>query len=673
MVKRKELAVLAGIILIAFALRILTYKYYLMGYDPFHHYKIAEYIAENGEFPKLWHLSVYPEGATIIEPMGLYYVSVFLYKVLEYFGLSFLGAFKLSTPVFGSLTLIPAYLLTRHVFSTRAAFYAAAILAVLPAFSYRTFAGFYRGDAFSVFFMLLGFYFFLLSLGRKSIKFSLPAGISLGCMGLVWNGFVFGFVALSGFVVLCSLLNYIQAKSSKLLLSYAIAAGLGIAIIKYSIVVQPHAQNYIQDLIRYIYPATLLFIATLEILKTKTRLETKHRAYLLLFITAISGAAALKFFPQFLKNLITGYGLVKPAEILLQTITELQPTTLDSVWIGYYIASAIFVIGLLYLFKEFYKNKSEKIVFTLLWTFTSLYLLKMAVRYSFLVSIPVAVVCGFFLEKISIQKLQVKKLPKLVAVLLLLGIALNGIAFAGSMKPHMSEEWYDALTFLKEEEGGAVLSWWSYGSWIQGVTGFPTLTDTVHGQGIGIITEVGRIFVETNESKTLDFMRKYQVKYVIVPAEMIAKMQYIGSFLGASNLYYLISPYEGTKRIDGITADVYDRVYVLKIGAEIVPVYEESGKFYAIRKVYTRDNGKLIITKYSRSTLPFLAGEVKEEAYISKNDIQIPEISANFIIYIPPELQNTLLTSLMLLDGKGFESYKLIYSNSQVRIYRVYT
>ncbi len=671
MVKRKELAVLAGIILIAFALRILTYKYYLMGDDSFHHYKIAEYIAETGEFPKLWHLSVYPEGATIIEPMGLYYVSVFLYKVLKYFGLSFLGAFKLSTPIFGSLTLIPAYLLTRHVSSTRAAFYAAAILAVMPAFFYRTFAGFYRGDAFSVFFMLFGFYLFLLSL--RSIKFSLPAGLSLGCMGLVWNGFVFGFVALSGFVVLCSLLNYIQAKSSKLVLSYAIAVGLGIAIINYSIVLQPHAQNYIRDLIRYIYPATLLFIATLEILKTKTHLETRHRAYLLLFIAAISGAAALKFFPQFLKNLITGYGFVKPAEILLQTITELQPTTLDSVWRGYYIASPIFVIGLLYLFKEFYKNKSEKILFILVWTFASLYLLRMAVRYSFLVSVPVAVVCGFFLEKISIQKLQVKKLPKLVAVLLLLGIALNGIAFAGSMKPHMSEEWYDALTFLKEEERGAVLSWWSYGSWIQGVTGFPTLTDTVHGQGIGIITEVGRIFVETNESKTLDFMRKHRVKYVIVPTEMIAKMQYIGSFLRAPGLYYLISPYEGTKRIDGITADVYDRVHVLKIGAEIVPVYEESGKFYAIRKVYARDNGKLIIRKYSRSTLPFLAGEVKEEAYISKNDIQIPGISANFIIYIPPELQNTLLTSLMLLDGLGFESYKLIYSNSQVRIYRVYT
>jgi asparagine N-glycosylation enzyme membrane subunit Stt3 len=73
---RRKMAVLLAILLVALALRPTTFKYpYLMAYDPFHHYKIAEYTVENRGSSFFWELSLAPRGTWIFEPMGLYYVS----------------------------------------------------------------------------------------------------------------------------------------------------------------------------------------------------------------------------------------------------------------------------------------------------------------------------------------------------------------------------------------------------------------------------------------------------------------------------------------------------------------------------------------------------------------------------------------------------------------------
>lgn len=643
--KSRELAVLAAIVLAAFALRIATYKYYLLGTDEFVYYKIGEHILENNEFPYVWYLSNYPEGGGMGQAPLLYYASIFFYSILKFFGFSFLEAFKLAAPVTGALTLVPVYFLAKHIFDRRTAFYSLAILTVLPAFSYRTFAGFYRGDTFSVFFMVLGFYFFLLSLGSnaRKIKFSILAGISFGSMGLVWNGFLFGFIALSGFVVLYSLLSYIRAKSSRQLsLSYAIAAGLGILMIKYSLLLQPRgAESYLHDLARYVYPATLALAGILEVLKIKTEhLDVRRRAYILISIALASLAAIPVLFPQLLKNLLTGYGGVKATTVLFRTITELEPTTLDMAGGYYHITLALFVLGLLLLFKQFYEKKSEGALFMIVWILASLFVLKTAVRYTFLASIPIAIASGFFIEKI--------KQPKVVPYILLLILTFHGIAFAGNVKPHMNDEWRAALLSLKNEEEGAVLTWWAYGSWVQGVAGFPTVVDTLHGQSVERIKEISRFFLETNESKTLDFLKEHRVKYVAVSTEMMAKMQYISELLNTTDLYYNIAPHSG-------------------IGEGILTYRDESGNIYAIKKVYKKERGRLVVREYSEAPVPFYPGEV----YISQGEVSIPDFSAaNFIVYIPPKLQNTLLTSLMLLDGSGFESYELIYSNSQVRIYK---
>lgn len=675
--KKKEWIILLSIFLAAFTIRMFTFRFeYLLDYDTFHHYAIAKYIAENNEFPSIWYLSRYPDGALITEPMGLYYISVILYKILKPFGITFFNAFRLTSPLFGALTILPVYFLAKNIFNKRTALFSAIILTFLPAYLYRTFSGFYRGDGFSFFFIVLGFFFFIRSIEeklKKNIIFSILAGLSFGFMGLVWNGFMFGFIVVSLFVILYSSLAYVQAKSSnQVLLSYAISAAVGIAIIKYSMMIQPHVEIFVNDLIKYVYPFTLLFSSFLEVIKYKTKgLKIKTKAYFLSLSIVIFVILTFKLFPELWQKLFIGYGLVRATNVFTQTIGELQPTTLGVFWRKYAIVAVLFIPGILYFFKELNKENIEKKLFMFIWILASLFVLKEAIRYTFLASIPIAIISAFFLYKLEegiSKRFLTKKVAQVVISILLLAVIVSGILFANSMKPFITREWYSALTFLKSQEKGAVLCWWDQGSWVQGVTGFPTVVDTVHGQDVERIKEVGKIFLETNESKILGFLNRYYVKYIIAPTIMIGQVPNINAMLNISGYAYVLYPYSGVTYVKGIKTDVYgNRFFVFDSKDGKIVNYMERGITYSVKNVYYRENGKLIVSKGANDTdLPFKGGSV----YISPNDLIIPFFPfENFIVYISPNLENTLLTSLVLLDGKGFESYKQIYSNSEVKIY----
>lgn len=653
----KEAVLLLGILFAALALRLYTYGYeYLMGVDPFHHYKIAEYIVTTGEFPGRWYLSRYPEGELIVQPMGLYYVSVLLYKILGPLGFTFMQAFKLVPPLFGIMTLIPAYFLTKELFGRKTALFSMLILAFLPAFTYRTMSGFYRGDAFFMFFMVLGLYFYLKSLDNP--KLAVIAGLSFGFMGVVWNGFIFGFIVLSISLVLYSTTAYVQGKSSKnALLTYIVSVALGAGIVKYLVLIQGHHGGwFLADLTRYIIPATIAFAGFLALLGYITpQLSSRGKLLAVLGISMTSIAAAFYFSPEVAKKMLLGYGLVKGGDPFLRTIGELYPPSLQHLWQYFSVTSLLFLAGSVFLVRE-HRLKTVTIA---AWVLAGLYVLSAAIRYTFLASVPIGIVAALFLSKLDKTKLKA-----LLPGILLLTVALTGVQFAAGNAPTISDEWYEALNFLKTQEPGTVLTWWDYGSWVQGITGYPTVTDTVHGQDVNRMRETARIFLETNESATLGALQKYDTKYVIINVDMIGQMKNINTLLGTDYQYPLFL-YSGKKQVFGTVAADYSDFFVLDTAEGKMVLYNREGKVRAVKRVYWREKDNLRYVEYSN--VPTIEGTV----YIPEKEITAHFPDKDFIIYVPPNLDNTLLTSLMLLDGWGFGKYELIFKNSQVRIYRI--
>lgn len=667
---KREWMILICIFAVAFAVRLATFKYPLLVYDPYHHYAIGKFIAAGNKFPDIWMLSNYPDGARITEPAGLYYVSVLLFRTLKPFGVSYLTAFKLSAPLFGALTVIPLYLLAKELFNRKTGLYSAVILAFLPAFLYRTFSGFYRGDTFSVLFMVLGFYLFLKSLKgeiKAGLGFAISAGISFGLMGLVWNGFLFGFVVLSAFTVVYSVATYLKGGNSRrMILAYVLSAGIGVVIIKYSIMHQPRVENYMRDLIRYIYPLTIAISVAIEGAKYRTgALPLRSKVYLLGFFSIIGGFFAYHYFSEVLKNLITGYGMVKATGDIMQTVSELRPPSNDMLWDKYGIVGPMALAGTFYLLKE---KRLGPVTFLIIWFFASVFVMKTAIRYVFIASPPIAITGALFLHKV--ERKFPKKEVKALTMAVLIFVVITGATFASEQRPNITGEWVGALEFLQTQEPGAVFTWWDYGSWIQGITGFPTTLDTVTGQNAGKIKTVGRILLEKNGSKAMEGLRALKVDYAIIPVDMVGQMTNLGSIVGVDKSYqYPIFIKTANVRVNDISAERYgNNMYVLNIGADRVVAVENGGKLYAFKRVYWREDGILVKREYQDFTLPL----VDKTVYISKDDLLIPRTNINdFLIPIDSNLDGTLLTSLMLLDGEGFEGIKLLYDNSQVKIYKV--
>lgn len=664
----KEWALLLCIVIAAFAARMATFSYPLLVFDPHHHFAIGKFISEGNVFPEVWELSNYPNGAVISEPSGLYYVSVALYWILKPLGATYLTAFKLSAPIFGVLTVIAVYLLAKELFNEKLALYSAIILAFLPAFMYRTFSGFYRGDSFSVFFMVMGFYLFLKSVkgdDKGGILFAILAGICLGMMGLVWNGFLFGFIVISAFVIANSIGAYLKGSyARRMILSYVISAGIGAAIIKYSIMLQPRVENYIVDLLKYILPLTIALLIIFEALKyIAGALPLKKKVVILGVLLLGGGIIAVQYLSEVLQNLITGYGMVKATGDVMLTVSELKPPSNEALWDKYGIAGLIAIPGTLYLMKG---KLPEQRMFMIIWLLASVFVMKTALRYTFIASLPIAIVGALFLQRIELK--FPRKEFKIVTTTALIFIIMSGAVFSTQQGPHITGMWEDALNFLNSKEEGGVFTWWDYGSWIQGITGFPTTLDTVAGQRPGKMKTVGNILLEKNESKAMEGLKRLKVDYVVISSDMIGQMTNINLILGnEKNYQYTLYIRTGNELLNNMQADKYgSNLFVFNIGNLRIVAIKEDGNLYAFKRVYWREDGKLFKREYQNFSLP----TIDRAVYISKGDLRLPKSDiSDFLIPVSTDLEGTLLTSLMLFDGEGFGKIKLLYSNPQVKVY----
>jgi asparagine N-glycosylation enzyme membrane subunit Stt3 len=420
----------------------------------------------------------------------------------------------------------------------------------------------------------------------------------------------------------------------------------------------------------------------LEGIKYKTaHLETKVKVAPLALIALASPIVIYKLAPEVVRNLITGYGMVRATHVFTQTIGELQPPSLEVLWGKYSILSnlvdfsnlpmpgvstlllVLFPLGLLFLVRDLY-HWNWKTLFFGIWALASLFVFKTALRYAFLASIPLAILGALFLSRTE-EKISNNRLLHLLPLAVILLIAVNGVTYASQQRPHMTPEWYEALNFLKTQEKGGVMTWWDYGSWIQGVAGFPTVVDTVAGQSIKRNKEIGLMFFETDHEKASKTVEKYNATYIVVPVDMIGQMSNINAIIGA-NHQYPISTYTGEAELGETPASVYGNFFVVHTAQGPVVIYKKEEKFFAVEKVYTRKKGKVVKIEYPEITLPIAEGGV----YLSNEDLYIPQLPLkNFLIYLSPQVEDMLLTSLMLLEKT--DKYKLIYRNPEVKIYKI--
>ena len=190
--------------------------------DPYLFLRYARMIIEQGRVVAHDALRYVPLGFdTIRENIFLSYVIAYLYKFLHLIfpSITLEMADILYPVIFFCLGLIVFYFLIKELLQdTRIALLASFLLTVIPAYLYRTMAGFADKEALASFFMFLALLLYALSLKKQGIGWKiglgLLAGICTGFMGLSWGGVKFLLLIMAVFHFVMLVLNKIDLKQT---------------------------------------------------------------------------------------------------------------------------------------------------------------------------------------------------------------------------------------------------------------------------------------------------------------------------------------------------------------------------------------------------------------------------------------------------------------------------
>ena len=190
-----------------------TGKHTPLALDPYLFLRYARYIVEHGSLMQFDAMRYWPFGfLPANELTAVSYIVAYIYKFLHSIGIGVtLEYIDVIYPViFFAIGLLFFYLFVKKLFNENVALLASALLAVNPAYLYRTMAGFADKEAAGLAAMFLSLYLWTYALETKNLKkailFGLGAGFGMFLMALCWGGvgylfLIFGLFGFAGIFI----------------------------------------------------------------------------------------------------------------------------------------------------------------------------------------------------------------------------------------------------------------------------------------------------------------------------------------------------------------------------------------------------------------------------------------------------------------------------------------
>lgn len=142
--------------------------------DSSFNYRMTDELIRSGAVPSIDKLSTYPQGKDInaLLPTGMYYACAVFHKAVNLFRETPLSvSILLFSSFFGSLIIIPSYLISFEIYRNRPAAYIAAFLAgIIPAYLNRTICYWYRYEMPAVPILFMSLYFFIKAFNAREDK-----------------------------------------------------------------------------------------------------------------------------------------------------------------------------------------------------------------------------------------------------------------------------------------------------------------------------------------------------------------------------------------------------------------------------------------------------------------------------------------------------------------------
>lgn len=400
------------------------------GSDSYYHQRVIEYVQETGSHlvndpllnyplgmrnarPPLFDWSVAVTGQLLSGVTGMDISSATGYALLS------------STAIWGALTCIPVFMITRAAFGNRAGLLAALLLAIMPGHVQRSVFANADHDAMILFFVVFAFYFLLralmsirgtkwvenwksassvrqgiksyLGMNHRSLIYALLGGVCVATVAMIWTGFTYVLVIILVYLLVQVLINRfrnVDSMGELMVVGVMLASAFAIMAPLYW---QMDYWNQWFDVPFYLFLGSMVIGA----------LFTVSRDYpwtlaipMVVAFVAVALIAVFFISPNLFEAIISGQGYLVKSK-LYSTISEAQAPGFSNLALSFgAVTFWLAIIGLVWAAVKVPKNPSPHFIFVVVWMGVSMYMAASAQRFMFNAAPAFAMAAGWILALI---------------------------------------------------------------------------------------------------------------------------------------------------------------------------------------------------------------------------------------------------------------------------------
>ncbi len=296
-----------------------------------------------------------------------------------------------------------------------------------------------------------------------------------------------------------------------------------------------------------------------------------------------------------------------------------------------------------------------------------------------------------------------------VVLMSMIAAISSGSSLSSQLGPSVNSNWYNAMQWIKNNTpADAIITyWWDQGHWITGIAERGAYADGAHCPPTSCkpypldirIVDIGKVFTTGDENLAIQILSKYMnftdsqcalnkrtfgdivpcgspsEMYILAANDLISKYpwpSYFGSLWpnyaggGQQQQYYQI----------GLTP-------LKDNGGNVIGYYDQCLRFDASNNCQTfnfllvENGGKLVAVYQNRNMIGkvvYFSGaerktDVSDNATLDGTFWVDP--SFTYALFMTPDVEKSIYTRLYFYDGEGLTRFEQVYTNGEVKVYRV--
>jgi len=546
-IDKKQIFLVLILFLFAFGIRGHLAKYDLIfGFDSYYHARMNAFVIENGYVPEIDQMGWYdrPGGGAPVSNTGDFFwqFNSVVYKVFtlggEYDKGTWIEFVKILPALYGALIAIAMFFFGKELYGKKAGYAMAFFAAVIPAFVYRTMAGFFEEDALGFLWMVIGLVFFARAikeaeLTKNKIGYAILSGIFFGIMAFTWEMFLLIPLVLTTYLVFGLLNNYAE-KGLKAVVPFVGIFAITMATFTAMTYLFDPRMLWIKSSLNYLtgsIPSSLgllvlggglVFLAGIAYLvylgENSKNPESTRKTVKLVSMFLLYGTLIL-----LITILLTAPNLWKSSGVHGTSVGE---ENFGKFYFGekYNALIVLPFLALILIPYRIYRNKNDHMsALVFFWVFATFFMAWYKLKFTYTFGLPIAAAAGLVtVELFHFMKNRSSFEKKIVLLALgtmfLIG-ASAGTLFVEDKVPNIEQpvpDWKGALEWLRTEtpEGTKMFNWWDYGHWISFLGERAVLTDN-RNIYLEELQDVAKFMITSDLDEGIEIIGRYDADYII--------------------------------------------------------------------------------------------------------------------------------------------------------------